>query len=139
MVGITKMESSHPSQDGWLRYFPCRCFLRDNDELRSPLLKAVSSPSYQAVREDPTLTRAVSNRKVTLVTPGAGAGARPKETLEHPALKQAFDCQKTPIEGSDSEDSNPDSPLRSTTTKIEYSAWGVTKGSSSPSRHGVIN
>ena len=74
--------------------------------------------------------RSINDRNITLVEPVADS--RPKESVEHPALKK-------PIEGSDSEDSNPDSPLRSTTTKIEYSAWGVTKGSSSPSKYGVIN
>jgi len=145
--------TSQTNNHGCFWYLFC-CCLCDSSEDRTqqrvataadPLLKHGETPDHLTIaprqvtfdssRSSPPKGILKKSASDSALDRGRGEEYRDLEERERsPLLHRRDDRSRTPVGSPGSEGSNPNSPAHGYTATVDYSQWGVVKGTSSPAK-----
>ncbi len=147
------MEATQSTSHGCFWYLFCCCLCDSSEDTTQKRVAQATDPLLRTT--EPTRYETMGERQVTFES---DSGSRSKGILKKAASDSALDRgrdeeyrdleeqersplvhrrddrPRTPIGSPGSEGSNPNSPAHGQTATVDYSQWGVVKGTSSPAK-----
>jgi len=145
--------TSQTNNHGCFWYLFCCCLCDSSEDTTQARVAKSTDPLLKST--EPSRYATMENRQVTFES---GSGSRSKGILKKAASDSALDRDRdgeyrdlgeherspllhrrderprTPVGSPGSEGSNPNSPAHGYTATVDYSQWGVVKGTSSPAK-----